>query len=126
MKTINKSTSKTVITAIATVVAGATLALGAPSAMAATSVERVATQVNFADLDLDTTAGAKALYQRIDTASRNVCGVGDNLDKGSLKEQRQAKACYQQALKKALEAVGEDSLAQLPASQRREIERLIA
>ncbi len=124
MKTNSKG--KTVITAIATLIAGATLTLAAPGAMGATTVERVVTQVNFADLDLDTAAGAKALYQRIDTASRNVCGVGDNLDKGSLKEQRHAKTCYQQALKNALEAVGEDSLAQLPARQRREIARLIA
>lgn len=117
------NTNRTILrTALVVMAAGSLMALGGNAlASAADSV-----RVNFADLDLETTAGAKALYERIETASRNVCGIGSRIDSGTLKEQRDAKRCFRQSMKEALQAVGHDALARLPADERSAASRVIA
>lgn len=117
---------KNFATRLATIAAGAVLAFGATSAAAATDGFKVSVDVNYADLDLDTKAGAKALYARLETASRNVCGLGSNRDKATLKQLQDARQCYREALKHAVESVGDDALAMLPANTRRSYDRVTA
>jgi UrcA family protein len=52
----------------------ATLALAAPAALAERPVTRQVT-VSYGDLNLESEAGAKALFSRIGNATRKVCGT---------------------------------------------------
>lgn len=57
-------------------IAVSALALGpaAGHALAEEPVEAQSVQVGYADLDVSGTAGAEALYHRIQSAARSVCG----------------------------------------------------
>jgi len=51
--------------------------------------------VRYADLDLNTSAGAEELYARLRTAARRVCNVAEAR---ALGDAMRSKACYQQVL----------------------------
>jgi UrcA family protein len=55
--------------------------------------------VRYADLNLNTRAGVQALYARLRTASRSVCGVGE---RRALVETIAAKTCYREVLANAV------------------------
>jgi len=61
--------------------------------------------VSYADLNLDTEAGAEQLYFRLRRASLAVCNVESLQKKGSVKAVRQARACYEDAMESAMDAL---------------------
>lgn len=83
--------------------APAVVALGALTwgslGVAAETVESVVNIANvtvrYADLDLNTSAGAEELYARLRTAARRVCNVAEAR---ALGDAMRSKACYQQVL----------------------------
>jgi UrcA family protein len=58
--------------------------------------------VRYADLDLNTSAGAEELYARLRTAARHVCNVAEAR---ALGDAMRSKACYQQVLGAAVNNV---------------------
>lgn len=89
---------------LATIIA---FALGAPaiaSADANSELKGVAVKVSYADLNLEKQEGAKALYRRLQQASRQVCDVR-GLDTEWAKNMRNERQCYQQALSEAVAEV---------------------
>ena len=79
------------------------------SASAATSDSSVpSVTVRYADLNLSTEAGAKALYQRIAYAAKQVCPVADIRDLSRLVI---ARACQQAAIEGAVSSVNSPLLA---------------
>ena len=58
--------------------------------------------VHYADLNLDRTEGAAALYARLRAAARQVCGP---LDSRELERRQRFNACVAQALSKAVATV---------------------
>ena len=74
----------------------ATLALGA----AAVPVQAGEIKVTYADLNLATAAGQKALEARIDRAAKDACGYGE-LHTGTRIANREIITCYRKAKKQA-------------------------
>jgi UrcA family protein len=66
--------------------------------------------VSYADLNLNSTAGAKTLYQRIRTAAKAVCG---SPYERMHRMQKAARACVQHAIDDAVTQVGNRNLTAL-------------
>lgn len=86
--------------------AGASAAAFAASCPAKTSstavTPRNGVRVSYRDLDLTTASGNRALYERIDSAARKVCELGDIRLSGGLDA---GAACRRAAVSEALHAV---------------------
>jgi UrcA family protein len=63
--------------------------------------------VKFQELNVDTPAGVTALYQRIHSAARRVCNVGEDRNLGM---QQQAKTCASEAEAGAIARVNSPAL----------------
>lgn len=93
----------------------ATLAIAAIVAPAgAAETTRTQVQVHYADLNLETRAGAQILLRRLDHAARQACGV----ERGArgFAPRRQSE-CAARALSKAVTTVGSPMLAQAYAER---------
>lgn len=87
-------------------------AIAAPAGAAETT--RTQVEVRYADLNLETQAGAQVLLRRLDHAARQACGV----ERGGrgFAHHRQSE-CAARALSKAVTAVGSPMLAQAYAER---------
>jgi UrcA family protein len=87
-------------------IASAVIVLGIPAIAGATPsishVEDNAVRVSYADLNLSNEAGLVKLYARLQRASRAVCGPRSLVEAGSTKQLTENKACYRNALSKAV------------------------
>ncbi|MEO6153611.1 MAG: UrcA family protein [Croceibacterium sp.] len=79
-------------------------ALGAAALTAPAAAESVG--IRHADLDLATPAGVQMLDRRIDSAARELCGIGD-LRTGTRLQSSASKQCYQNAKANAHKQVAE-------------------
>ena len=82
------------------------VALGAPavaSADAKSGLKGVAVKVSYADLNLEKQEGAKALYRRLQQASKQACGYRGLKISGSLRQMVETQQCYREALSVAVE-----------------------
>ena len=77
--------------------------------------EDVSVKVSFADLDIHTDAGAKALYSRLKRASEVACDV-DSYMRSGLSVYQKARACYEEALDDAVASINSDALQQIHKS----------
>jgi UrcA family protein len=93
MNTINNNVIRTILTATA---------LCAALAAGARAEEAPQVHVSYADLNLNTAAGADALYQRIRKAASNVCALPVERDLGHVS---QTKACTARVIAEAVEAL---------------------
>ena len=101
------------------VAALAIFALGTPalaSADAKSELKGAAVKVSYGDLDLEKSAGAKALYRRLQQASRQVCDAGVLRGKRSVREMSDARRCYEETLAEAVARVDNDLVTQLHTS----------
>jgi UrcA family protein len=103
-----------------TFVAGASalaLAVVALPAVAATpsSIEATRISVSFADLNIDSEAGARALYGRLQQASASVCKKDSLRELGSLAAVAKAEACYDETLTEAVAKIGSEALSKVHA-----------
>ena len=88
------------------------VAIAAPAtayAAAPSQFENTSVKVSYSDLDIQTEAGAKVLYARLKRASRQACGF-EPYKRFGLGELSKAKACYREALDKAVTSIDSDSL----------------
>ena len=69
-------------------------------------------EVEYGDLNLTTSQGAKALYSRLRGAARNVCTPFEGRE---LRRREQWQACYNQALTKAVEQVDRETVSAMHA-----------
>ena len=81
----------------------AAVAMFATLATAAQADEAFKVAVNYADLNVNTAAGAAVLYQRSRHAADQVCGTADGRN---LAEVARVEACTQRAIEKALVEAG--------------------
>jgi len=85
----------------------AAVALFAALTVGAQAADAPQVLVKYAELNVNTAAGAKVLYQRIRAAADQVCGVSDTRDLARLSH---AKACAAQAVADAVAAVSAPAL----------------
>ena len=107
MRKANPGTRVSLLLAIAMVLPPAALA-AAPS-----QFEDVSVRVSYADLNIESEAGAKVLYSRLKHASEKACNVGSYLEDFSVSRAFEAKTCYRNALAKAVENIGSDALTRM-------------
>ncbi len=70
--------------------------------------------VNYADLDISTTAGAEKLYERIRLAAEQVCPAVDFMD---LQRHRVAVRCLNEAVAHAVNSIASPQLAAIHAAR---------
>lgn len=83
------------------------------SAAAPSQIDRVSVKVSYADLDIDSAAGAKVLYSRLKRASEEVCGVQHHVIHGSLAATKKARTCYHETLEASVEKIGSEALTKI-------------
>lgn len=88
------------------------------SAVAATQSQLAdgAISVSFADLNIQNNAGARALYTRLQRASKSVCSVKSYRELGSLSRVSQAEQCYAETLDEAVAKIDSDELRKIHKS----------
>jgi len=92
------------------------VALGAPaiaSADANSNLQGKSVKVTYADLNLEKQEGAKALYRRLQQASKQACDVGSLREEGSVKRLGEARQCYSDALTTAVEELDNELVTQI-------------
>ena len=78
--------------------------------------EKISVKVSYADLNIESDAGARALYSRLKRASRKACNVKSLTSAGSLREVRSASRCYDQTLEAAVREIDSDALTRIHSS----------
>ena len=73
----------------------------------------VSVKVSYEDLNIHSKAGAKVLYDRLQTAAEQACGVTRYNTVKSLSLLRESRACYDEALSTAVAGVESDAVARL-------------
>jgi UrcA family protein len=96
---------------IATIAVTAGLLLSATAAQAADDVEVTNIQVQFADLNVDTSHGAHELYRRLNGAADIACG--DQAELVDISEMRNIEACRQKAIEDAVAHINRPRLTAL-------------
>jgi UrcA family protein len=86
------------------------------SADANSGLQGVSLKVSYADLNLEKQKGAKALYRRLQQASKQACDVRGLNVEGSLKQATEARQCYREALSAAVEKIDSDLVTQIHSS----------
>ncbi len=92
------------------------VALGAPAYVTAadkSDLNGVSVKVSYGDLNLEKYEGAKALYRRLQQASRQACGLRSFSRERSLKSHTEELDCYGNALSEAVAEIDNDLLTQI-------------
>ena len=90
---------------LATLIVAALAAPAIASADANGELKGVSVKVSYADLNLEKQEGAKALYRRLQQASRRACDIhGANIRK-SVTTMREARQCFNETLSDAVAEV---------------------
>ena len=92
------------------------IVLSAPAITSADGLKGKAVKVSYTDLNLEKEAGAKALYRRLQQASKQACGVVSLKSAGSVKTMSDMKACYRTTLAAAVEEVDNSELTRIHES----------
>ena len=98
---------------LATIIA---IVLGAPtieSADAKSGLQGISVKVSYGDLNLEKQEGAKALYRRLQQASKRACDVRGLTVEGSLKRVTEARQCYREALSAAVDKIDNEQVTQI-------------
>ncbi len=73
-------------------------------------IERLSKNVSYGDLNINNEKGVAVLYRRLQSASAEVCNVRRAWQRKCTSCMRDAQECYEDALSKAVDAVGSDLL----------------
>ena len=95
------------------------LGIALPAAgMAATpsQIDDAAVKVSYADLNIQSEAGARVLYTRLKKASEEVCGIQTHVIDGSLAATLRARACFRETLEASVENIDSDALTKIHSS----------
>ena len=94
------------------------IGLGMPMVVVAASpsqIEDVSITVSYEDLNVDTDAGVKSLYRRLQRAAVAVCNSRQDSTVGSRLHATDSRRCYAEALTSAVENIGNDALDEIHA-----------
>ena len=92
------------------------VALGAPafaSADVTSGLKGVSVKVSYADLNLEKQEGAKALYRRLQQASKQACGHRGLKEAGTVKRLAETQRCYRETLAEAVAEVDSELVTQI-------------
>jgi UrcA family protein len=92
------------------------VALGAPaiaSADAKSNFQGVSVKVSYADLNLEKQEGAKALYRRLQQASKQACDVRSLREEGSMARLGKKRQCYSEVLSTAVDRLDNELVTQI-------------
>ena len=67
-------------------------------------------RISYADLNIETEAGAKVLYARLKRASAQVCGIELFTTVRSLSVRRNTQTCFRETLEASVEKIDSDAL----------------
>ena len=86
--------------------------LAAPAAVLAASnqIDDITSKVSYNDLDIESEAGAKELYERLKRASEDACDLRSKMLQGSMTAASKARKCYGKTLSAAVEKIDSDAL----------------
>ena len=76
-------------------------------------VEKRSVDVSYADLNLNNEKGVAILYRRLQDASESVCGIQLARDQKCMRCKKIAEECYENALSRAVDAIGSELLLSL-------------
>ncbi len=76
----------------------------------------VSVKVSYADLNLEKQEGAKALYRRLQQASKRACDYRGLKIAGSVRRMIETQQCYREALSAAVENIDNERLTQIHSS----------
>ena len=99
-----------------TVVLASLVALGLPSLAAAASPSQFgegSIQVEYGDLNINTVAGVKTLYARLQKATAAACDLRPYRELGSIGLYNESRSCYKAKLSAAVERISSDKLTRL-------------
>ena len=96
---------------------GVAFAAHAGDEMPSTAFVHESAVVRYDDLSLDSAAGIKALYARLTHAAARVCGSEPHV--AELRRRAQYRSCYNSALNKAIDKIGNDNLQALQKAESR-------
>lgn len=99
----------------AALLAGTFVASAAVLAAPPAQYENSRMSVSFADLNIDSAAGARVLYARLKYAAEAVCGVQSYREHGALALQREAARCYRDTLDEAVADIESSALERVHA-----------
>ena len=103
-----------------TVIVTSLVVLGLPSLATAASPSQFgesSIKVEYGDLDINTVAGAKTLYARMEKAAEIGCDLRPFSETGSLKHYNESRACYKKNLAAAVERINSDALTKIHNSK---------
>ncbi len=92
------------------------VALGAPtiaSADAGNQLKGVSVKVSYADLNLEKQEGAKALYRRLQQASKQACDYRGLKVAGSIRRMTETQQCYREALTEAVAEIDNELVTEI-------------
>ena len=95
------------------------VALGAPAyatADASSQLQGKSVKVSYGDLNLEKYEGAKALYRRLQQASKQACNVRSLREEGSLIRVAEGRQCYLDTLSKAVAEIDNELLTKIHKS----------
>lgn len=89
--------------------------LGAPAYATADAgdLKGKAVKVSYADLNLEKYEDAKALYRRLQQASKQACDVRSLYEEGSLSRVAEGRQCYRDTLSEAVAEIDNDLLTEI-------------
>jgi len=103
-----------------TVIVTSLVVLGLPSLATAASPSQFGEgtiSVAYGDLDINTVAGAKTLYARMEKAAKIGCDLRPYSEVGSMSHYRASRACYKENLAAAVERINSDALTKIHNSK---------
>ena len=94
------------------------IVLGGPAVVLADTpsyIEDAKATVSYADLNLESEEGVRALYRRLQYASSEVCSIASPKIARSMFAQYQTRACYRETLANAVDKFDNDDLTRIHA-----------
>ncbi len=92
------------------------VALGSPAYVTADASSKLigkSVKVSYSDLNLEKYDGAKALYRRLQQASKQACDIRSLREKGSLSRFTEDRQCYRDTLSEAVAEIDNDLVTQI-------------
>jgi len=107
---MNKTNRKTWLSALLLLgIAMPTIGMAA----APTKIDDASIRVSYADLNIQSEAGAKVLYTRLKRATEEVCGIQAHVINGSLAATLRARTCFRETLEASVKKIDSDALAEI-------------
>lgn len=103
-----------------TVVLASLVALGVPSLTMAASpsyLDEGTIKVAYGDLNINTVAGARTLYARIEKAAEIGCDLRPYSEVGSIKRYNESRTCYKKNVSAAVERINSETLTKVHNSK---------